>query len=142
MASVVERSSKFNYLRKKMENCSTSVEGKCQNVYSSLQELKQTCAQAIGNVNQETRARNSNSENLKYERDWKLKVIHWEDSKRRDMKVLEDELQFLKERVDKHHPYPMPKQVYNTLYNRYVRQGFAMAVAGIFGITATAAAFF
>jgi len=142
MANAGEKSSKLSYMVKKIEKNSTSVEDKCKDVSSALQELKQACAQAICGINEKTKERNKIRENMKYEQCWKLKIIQWEDSKRRDIKSLEEDLQLLKERVDKRHPFPMTKQVHTRLVNKYLRQGLAIAVAGIVGITATVAAFF
>lgn len=141
MATVREKSNKLNNMMKNIEQNVSSAQDKCKSLRSSLQDMKQTCANALTCIKKETMERSYNSENLKYEQGWKLKVIQWEDSKKRDIKCLEQQLVCLKEIVYKEHPLPLPSQVSSRLMNKFIRQGFCLAVAGILGLTTAMVAF-
>lgn len=137
MATVRGSSKKLKTMLKKIERDINFAQEKCSHMTILVEEAKKSCAKAIDVNTLESVRQTNNSEKLKYEKNWKLKVLERDYFSKKRIKYMEEEIQILKETVNKEHGFVPPREAARGVRDYFIdfmRSGFGLAVsAGMLG---------
>ena len=134
--------SKIREMEKKMD----SVENKCNSLKDCVQEVEKCCWKALTNIDEDAQARHFYIEKLKLEYEWKMKLIEWDYSNKREFKwlneqvgAIQDKLCWVNPPIDS--PAPVSRHGLRKKVQTFLRYGFGVALGAVIGVATTIVSF-
>lgn len=124
---------------RKIENDLVMAQEKVYSLTKQFKEAKDVYDTAVNNVDNALKERDYKISREQREYEWKSKFISWNDSNKRDVKSLSEQVDYLKDKlVNQDRPRITPKYSGTTMIKRVVIYGFGLTFGLAMGLTMTA----